>query len=89
MSKLVGSIKVLAVAVASVAGTVAFMIACGTGPGDAEAASACAQYQVMQVNLEDQCGGEVPKSACDLPAGWQPVTSSNNAYDSIIVTRCK
>jgi hypothetical protein len=89
MKSVVGSAKVVVVALASIAGTVAFMIACGNSPGDADAAVGCAQYQVMQINLKDQCGGEVPKTACDLPAGWQPVTSSNNAYDSVIVTRCK
>jgi hypothetical protein len=90
MNKVVGTIRVLIVAAASIAGTVVFMIACGNSPGDAEAASGCAQYQIMQVDLEVQCGGQVPKNtACDLPAGWQPVATSKNADNSIFVTRCK
>ena len=89
MSK-VGSAKLAAVAIAAVAGTVAFMIACGSGPSDADAASSCGQWQVAQVNLIDLCGA-LPRAGtpCDLPAGWQPVTSSNNVYDSVVITRCK
>lgn len=85
------TIRLLAVAVAAIAGTVVFMVACGGGPSAAHAGLTCSQWQVTQINISDSCGGTVPKdgTACDLPAGWQPITSSNNAYDSIILGRCK
>ena len=84
--------RIVIACLASIGATVAFMVACGTGPTGASAQSSCAQWVVTQFDLQDECAGAVPLNAsgrtCTLPAGWQPIGVSNNSYDHIILGRC-
>lgn len=85
--------RIIAACIASVIGSIAFMVACGTGPGAANAQPTCAQWVVTSFNLSDECGGTIPQNAsgatCSLPAGWHPIgvvgTLSTNA---VLIGRC-
>ena len=84
-----GVAKLVVVALAAVAGTATFMIACGGGPSHASAALTCSQWQVAELSLSTICpsGSQGVEKACDLPAGWEPINEDGPGF--VLVGRCK
>lgn len=83
-----GVAKLVVVALAAVAGTATFMIACGDGPSRASAALTCSQWQLTEIGLSTICpsGSQGVDRPCDLPAGWEPI---NETQGFVLVGRCK
>jgi hypothetical protein len=74
---------------ASVAGTAAFIIACGGGPRSAGAQS-CAAWEISVISVatgDNGClsGADYPVS-CRLPDGWEPF--SVPGFSTITLRRC-
>jgi len=80
--------KLITVALAAMAATAAFILACGKGPSPASAQS-CTAWEVSVLNLGDNCTDAMYPAGCRLPAGWEPVGNMPviNSYD-ILVRRC-
>jgi hypothetical protein len=82
--------KLIAVAVASVAATAAFILACGKGPG-AASAQGCTAWEISVVDYgvsSTDCGGVYPRypATCRMGNGWEPFTTDNNG--DLILRRC-
>jgi hypothetical protein len=83
--------KVIGVALASMAATAAFILACDKGPGAARAQS-CTAWEVslvsIQVGASDCEGASVAQypNGCRLANGWEPF--AQNGTSEIIVRRC-
>jgi hypothetical protein len=81
--------KVIAVALASMAGTTAFILACGKGPGTAGAQS-CAAWEISEFYYPSpsNCPTEPDYPAsCRIAAGWEPF-GVNAGAPSVLLRRC-
>jgi len=88
----VNASRVIAVALASIAATAAFILSCNKGPGPANAQS-CAAWEVSVLDLTENCGAAnvTPRypTTCVVPVGWEPVGNMpvfNNS--EVLVRRC-
>jgi hypothetical protein len=82
--------RLLTVALASMAATTAFILACGKGPGSASA-QACTAWEVSVLNLsagDTNCGGIEPAypATCRAGSGWEPFAAGDSSH--VMLRRC-
>jgi hypothetical protein len=83
--------KLLVVALASMAATAAFIVACGKGPGSASA-QACTAWEVSVFNISSPAAGNCAVSpdypaSCRVGNGWEPFAVDGSNED-VILRRC-
>jgi hypothetical protein len=84
------NLKLIGVALASIAATAAFILSCGSGPKTA-AAQSCARWEVSLFSVfpdQPNCGGKWPTypDTCGTPPGWEIVGAMDS--DTVLLRRC-